>query len=146
MKGICINCTKRKELYCQKRQLCKTCYGKWYNQSKRKDSNMLSKYKGDKIQHSSEVEFTKFFTHNNWKYHPCHFRFNGEGYQPDFYDGERNMFIEVVGTRQAFSANKEKYKKFIATYPKINFEIRLVNGDLIDLEAERQPQGIFSEK
>ena len=57
---------------------------------------------------------------------------DGEKYSPDFYDGEMNVFIEVVGTRQAYSENKDKYNLLRKYYPKINFEIRLSDGSLLD--------------
>lgn len=65
-------------------------------------------------------------------FRPGLFRINGESYSPDFYDGETNTFIEVTGTKQAYSKNKEKYKKFKELYPKINFEIRNPQGQIID--------------
>jgi len=68
-----------------------------------------------------------------WIYQPALFRLNGYRYTPDFYDGEREVFIEVSGTRQAFYNNREKYRLFIKTFPGIKFEIRRPNGDLIPL-------------
>lgn len=38
---------------------------------------------------------------------------DGKSYRPDFYLPERNEYIEVVGTRSAFHANKIKIKKFL---------------------------------
>ena len=87
--------------------------------------------------HDSEIEFIRFyFTHKNWIYHPCQFRLNNgklEKYEPDFYDKETNTFIEVVGTTQAFYANKRKYIDFKNAYPLLNFEIRYKDGTLIDI-------------
>lgn len=54
-------------------------------------------------------------------------------YEPDFYDCDRNVFIEVAGTRQAFEANREKYHEFIKAFPQLNFEIRRTDGSLINL-------------
>lgn len=142
MKKLCVSC-KEREIKIRKVQLCGRCY----QRQRYVDMKIPSKNAHQNINHLSEVDFVRnFFEHKNWVYQPATFRFNSDIYMPDFYDGDRNVFIEVVGTRQAFSANKEKYKEFTKKYPKINFEIRQVNGDLIDLEVERQPQHTFSEK
>lgn len=126
MEDKCIKCSGS-PVYIKKRKLCKSCYVKWYYSNS-------SRHKTAMIYHNSEVEFIKnFFDHKNWIYQPVHFRLNGDSYNPDFYDGERNIFIEVAGTRQAFDANKEKYRQFIAVYPKINFEIRYSDGCLLDM-------------
>lgn len=117
----CIRC-KTNIIYVKKRKLCRQCYGH-------------ERYCGRKgtsyIYHCSEVEFIKnFFSHKNWLYHPVIFRLDGFNYEPDFYDGERNIFIEVVGTKQAFSANFEKYKLFVKTFPHIKYEIRNTLGEI----------------
>ena len=146
---MCIKCNKR-PIHVKKRELCSACYQKWFWANRRlKSPAMRQNYlcSDVKITHSREIEFSKrFFNHKNWMYEPATFRFNGHSYLPDFYDGERNVFIEVAGSRQAYSLNKEKYKEFLATYPKIKFEIRTVNGDLIELDEKRLPQNTFSEK
>lgn len=127
IKEKCIICNKVKIVYCQKRRMCKLCYMKWYKQKERAQ---------DKIFHLAEVEFIKnFFTHQNWVYQPANFRVNGHRYCPDFYDSERNIFIEVSGTYQAFYNNREKYRQFIQLYPKIILEIRTVKGTIVPLSA-----------
>ena len=86
-----------------------------------------------------EVEFIKnFFSHSDWIHQPAQFRFDGTSYQPDFYDGYRNVFIEVAGTRQAYQQGKEKYDKFRKHYPKIKFEIRLPDGSLLNEESRNK--------
>lgn len=89
----------------------------------------------------SEIEFVdKFFTHNNWIYQPCIFYMweNEEKikYRPDFYDGERDVFIEVVGTISAYQRNIWKYELFKSTYPEIKFEVRNRDGGV-------RPHGYF---
>ena len=82
-----------------------------------------------------ELEFVKnYFKHSNWIYHPASFNLCGESYSPDFYDGERNMFIEVAGTRQAYSSNKHKYKLMSEIFPKIKFEVRKTDGKILDAD------------
>lgn len=51
-------------------------------------------------------------------------------YTPDFYDVERDVYIEVVGTRQAYQQNKGKYKVFRKEYPHIKFELRHHTGEI----------------
>jgi hypothetical protein len=87
---------------------------------------------------NAEVEFIKnFFTHNNWLYQPTMFRFDHYRYTPDFYDSERNVFIEVAGTRQAYDQNKDKYDIFRKTFPQINYEIRKSDGSILDETKDR---------
>ncbi|MCK5016936.1 MAG: hypothetical protein KAS32_07670 [Candidatus Peribacteraceae bacterium] len=133
IKEKCVLCNKEKKIYCQKRRMCKLCYLKWYRQ---KEKVVVKQNYQDKIFHLKEVEFIKnFFTHQNWVYQPANFRVNGHRYCPDFYDGERNVFIEVAGTYQAFYGNRSKYRQFIQLYPKIKFEVRVVTGKIVPLST-----------
>ena len=117
------------DIYNAKRQLCRKCYGKYYNQG-RKDK-IITEEKA--VLHEREIEFIKnYFKHTNWVYSPATFRLPLGRYSPDFYDGETNTFIEVAGSRQAYHANKEIYKQFREKYPKICFEIRKVTGDIVE--------------
>ena len=126
MDNLCIVC-KTRPVEVKKRQMCRPCYHKIRYEEYKKRTGFTNK----NIRYDTEVMFIKnYFTHNNWIYHPVFFRLDGCGYEPDFYDGERNVFIEVVGTRQAFHANFEKYELFIKNFPKIKFEIRDVQGKL----------------
>ncbi len=121
----CIQCEKNPILI-KKRKLCRSCYARNYYSSK--SDKKISHWK---VFHSNEIEFSKnFFNHKNWLYHPVIFRLKSGNYEPDFYDGERNTFIEVVGTKQAFHANFDKYALFIKTFPLINFEIRNSLGEI----------------
>ena len=135
---LCSKCNIN-PIHVKKRKLCSVCYQRWFSKQRRKGKYKNIPIRERRILNTAEIDFSKdFFDHKNWIYQPATFRFNSDIYQPDFYDGERNIFIEVIGTRQTFDNNKEKYKKFIEIYPKINFEIRHANGDLIDINAERQ--------
>lgn len=130
METVCIKCKKNPVLV-KRRGLCRRCYSLWYRQTGKQNAvNGI---------YRREVEFIKnFFTHNNWYYSPVIFRANGFRYIPDFYDNERNVFIEVVGTRQAFENNHKKYIKFGETFPCLKLEVRKISGDLIDLSDKRQ--------
>ena len=124
MSDLCIRCGK-KPIAIKKRKLCRACYQKEYHK------NGLSP-KERTVTHFREMDFIKnFFTHVNWIYEPVTFRLNEERYTPDFYDAERNFFIEVVGTKQAYHQNKKKYQLFKRLYPKINFEIRTSDGEIL---------------
>lgn len=131
---LCIDCKKRPILN-KKRKLCGCCYQRLRMNVGRllspdgypHDSRTQKKYSNQR-----EVDFIKnYFTHSNWIYHPAFFKMDGESYSPDFYDAEKNVFIEVSGSRQAYHQNKEKYEKFKRYYPQLKFEIRNPNGDLI---------------
>jgi len=132
---MCIKC-KKLPVHIKKRGLCRKCY----SAERKKNGPFLKGVKGHSYTGASkkghkinrEFEFIKnYFNHNNWAYQPCLFRMGSEKYTPDFYDGERNVFIEVAGTRQAYSQNKEKYAMFNKTYPKIMLEIRSPTGELL---------------
>ena len=65
--------------------------------------------------HKREVMFLEQLKDNGkqYIYEPGYFLLsNGTKYYPDFYCVEDNTYIEVVGTRQAYSFNKNKYKLF----------------------------------
>lgn len=126
---ICIKCKKR-PVYIKSRGLCQSCVSLFYYERRGQNKSEPSRY--NKVRFSKEMDFVKnFFHHNNWMYQPAYFRLNGGGYHPDFYDGERKVFIEVAGTRQAFHENRVKYEQFIKKYPKIDFEIRYSTGELL---------------
>ena len=125
--GLCILC-KARPATSKKRQLCDSCYHKQRRNPK------FSKV----IRHNCEVEFIRnFFNHNNWQHQPASFRLNGVNYSPDFYDAERDTFIEVSGSRQAYHANKDKYEKFKELFPKIDFEVRKTDGSLLNEDDSR---------
>ena len=138
---LCIKCKKNPIAY-KKQQLCMSCYGKWYrnNRTARPVGKGFSLPSIKKYQSMAELEFVKnFFDHKNWLYEPATFKFNGTHYTPDFYDGERGCFIEVIGTRQAYHLNKAKYALFRKAFPLIKFEIRQSDGSLLgETEGRRQ--------
>lgn len=56
--------------------------------------------------------------------HPPFFRFkDGRKYTADFYCKEDDTFIEVVGCRQAYHANKDKYILMGVEFPSVKFEL-----------------------
>ncbi len=91
---LCIDCGKY-PVAIKKRELCKKCYNNMIYYSKKTNIDLDTEIRYDK-----EIEFVRnFFTHKNWVYHPVLFRLKGSSYEPDFYDGERNVFIEVSGNQ-----------------------------------------------
>lgn len=134
MGNLCMKCKSRPK-WNKERGLCNPCYQQWRRRRIKQAGNLLV----EAPRYDSEIDFIKnFFTHNNWLYHPAIFKINGFRYEPDFYDKERNVFIEVAGTKQAFHTNLERYRQFIKACPKINFEVRHSTGELIPInEGER---------
>jgi hypothetical protein len=113
---LCIKCNER-EIFIKSRSLCSRCYNRIY---------------AKKIKYFRELEFVKnYFTHYEWIAYPVMFYLpNGIKYTPDFYDKRRNVFIEVIGTRQAYSLNKSKYDLLRKEYPLLQFEIRNHTGEI----------------
>lgn len=133
----CMSCKKR-PVEIKKRNLCLPCYYRSQRLIAFRDvEKEVGKVRCDitltKHENRGEINFVKnYFTHKNWAFHPATFHMGDEKYSPDFYDGERNCFIEVSGTRQAYHLNKSKYQLFRKYFPQINFEIRQSDGSLVD--------------
>lgn len=90
-----------------------------------------------KHENAGEVSFVKnFFKHTKWSHHPATFKTTEGKYTPDFYDGERDVFIEVSATQQAFNKNKHKYAAFADAFPAINFEVRTPTGALLEFSEK----------
>jgi len=65
----------------------------------------------------------------SWIYHPNRFILSsGKSYEPDFYLPEEKKYIEVVGTRQAYYAIKNKIKLFREEYPGLKIDILFYLG------------------
>jgi len=129
-RGLCTNCSKR-PIYVVSRGLCSCCYQKSRTASLQESSlknewDYQSPPTFRRKEHEAEIIFiAEFFKHRNWIHHPALFNLGGNiRYTPDFYDGTRNVFIEVVGSRQAFHQNRDKYRLFVEKFPKLSFEIR----------------------
>jgi hypothetical protein len=137
MVELCSKCHER-PVYIKKRGLCRQCYQKMRRQDPETTKPLkMSDLRVKKIQHRAEIVFTRnYFTHKNWVYQPALFHFTESGnYAPDFYDQERNVFIEVAGTRQAYYKNRHKYTLFRETFPGLTLEIRTDDGELFNEES-----------
>ncbi len=136
MENLCRLC-KENPIFIRKRKLCRDCYYDWYrgcSKTPKKHPGFLQKAQLPLIQHYREIEFIKiFFNHKDWLYHPVIFRADNFRYEPDFYDKKRDIFIEMVGTKQAFANNRKKYEKLMELFPRLKFEIRKVDGALLDI-------------
>ena len=140
----CIICKKRPVIY-KTRGLCLNCYQKEWRHGNIKRRDTLTVAVIEKQKSIAGLNFVRnFFSHKNWFYEAIIFKFNGTHYTPDFYDAERNVFIEIAGTRQDYHANKEKYDLFRQTFPSINFEIRQSNGSLLDETEGRKQWDVIS--
>lgn len=60
-------------------------------------------------------------------YEPICFKLKKSRYTPDFYCPDNDTFYEVIGTRQALHASKNRIIKFLTEYSGIKF--RLVRPD-----------------
>ena len=131
--GLCVACGER-PVEVKKCQLCRKCYYRQYNREPRRSGIMRSEGK-----HGREIEFIKnYFKENTYVYSPCMFNLGaGTRYTPDFYDKARNVFIEVVGTRQAYSQNKDKYKLFAEFFPQLKLELRHPDGTIFNPKNPR---------
>lgn len=80
-----------------------------------------------------EIQFVNTFFNGREYGIPKFFKLNRNGmtrYTPDVYDIDRDTYIEVVGSRQAYHRNKKRYKTFRECYPNVKFEIRHCTGEL----------------
>lgn len=80
--------------------------------------------------YESEKEYINLLESKNIKYvlQPKRFSLKSSTYTPDFFLPETKTYVELVGTRQAYHANKRKYKEFMKMYPDVKFEIVTKNG------------------
>ena len=139
MSDYCKEC-KENTVAVVKYGLCMKCYAKARRYG-RLPGAVITDCKTTQIKsgHDREIQFIKnFFVHPNWIHHPGLFRTGMFSYSPDFYDGERNVFIEVAGTRQAYHANKDKIRQIQNLFPLIKFEVRQVSGTLIDPSTDER--------
>jgi hypothetical protein len=92
----------------------------------------------EQIKNKRERHFAQnFFSDENWIHQPERILFgNGDSYRPDFLDKTRNIYIEVIGTRQAFYQQRYKYRFVMQSVPDINLEFRLYTGELIEPEKK----------
>lgn len=56
-----------------------------------------------------------------WQYPSPRFKLKNTTYRPDFFLPNENLYVEVVGTRQAYHINKKKIAQFKKLYSNIRF-------------------------
>ena len=78
----------------------------------------------------SEKKFAELLTKQKreWVYPAKRFNLGKTTYRPDFFLPNEKLYIEVIGTRQAYHTNKDKIDKFKKLYPYIKFIIVDSNG------------------
>jgi hypothetical protein len=143
---LCKTC-KENQVVIKKWGLCKKCYQRAYLKGELgfRRHNKLDmteeKVKPEKPVGTAgigrysnhELDFIRnYFNHSDWLYESVIFRFSNFTYTPDFLDCHRNVFIEVVGSRQALHQNKHKHEAMRQVFYTIPFEVRLPNGELLD--------------
>lgn len=118
----------KSEVQIQKWGLCRRCYQRQIRE--KKDNSIILDAKFQPIiQNASERQFAlTYFRHDKWVQQPATFSLRVATYTPDFWDGAAGVFIEVVGTRAAFYANKQKYEMFHALYPSLPLRFHARNG------------------
>ena len=86
--------------------------------------------------------------HLEWQYEPVRFRLPApyKHYTPDFYLPQADKYLELVGTRQAYSQAKEKIKLFKKCYPEIAFNIVDGDGNTYDSRATLKKLGHAMQK
>lgn len=92
------------------------------------NSIKISTIRNDRERHFASV----FFDHDEWESQPRTIYFKGGRYTPDFFDKRRGVYIEVVGTRQAFAQNRYKYLYMLEVCKDLRLEFRSHNGALLD--------------
>jgi hypothetical protein len=140
--GTCSMCNKR-EAKIKKRQLCWNCYNKVRRQNgpfMQSEGYQMNTQVVNNVEHKREIYFIKnYFKHLNWIYEPAIFKLgDGITYTPDFYDGERGVYIEVAGTKTAYSHNRHKYQRFRELYPNFQLEVRKIDGSILDESTDRK--------
>jgi len=93
--------------------------------------------------HESEKIFAKFLENQNkhYIYQPTRFKLKDTTYRVDFYCLEDKTYYEVIGTRQAYSANKQKIIELKKIYPNIKFKIVYPSGmEYIKKEQEKSKE------
>lgn len=112
-------------------QTCLLCYNR--------DRRNLIQFKGEldnsdvksdvirkKYQHRAEILFGQ--KHPTFSYQPAAFNLGNTKYLPDFYDPIRNVFYEVIGSRQRFQQLKGKLKRFKELFPNMKLLVCLGDG------------------
>ena len=63
---------------------------------------------------------------------------NSKTYKPDFHLPGTTVYYEVIGSRCAFYAGKQKYLRFRELYPNLTLHVVTANGISIDLTQPLQ--------
>jgi len=97
--------------------------------------------------HKREKIFADLLDSQNrkWIYPTKRFKIGRKKYyKPDFYLPEEDLYIEVVGSRQAYHINKDKISKFKKLYPKIKFQVLNCEGNNYPRERKWRKKNILN--
>lgn len=150
---ICKECKTEKPILNQKRELCYSCYYRLRKQNPNEfKPKYLNRYKTNRSSRPTIEEKTSnnrayykremLFIQNclqnrRWLYQPVTFHCKNYNYTPDFYLLDENIFIEVIGSTQAYYSNLHKYRHIKQCFPYINFEFRLQDGTEIGINKDK---------
>ena len=90
--------------------------------------------------HDREKQFADLLTKQGrkWEYPSRKFQMGKTSYRPDFFLPDEDIYIEVVGTRQAYFANKEKIAKFRELYPNVKLFIYDHKGEVFPPKPKKR--------
>lgn len=63
---------------------------------------------------------------------------SGEKYTPDFYLPKRRIYVEVVGSRQAYHSNKKKYELFQRDFPTLKIIFVTMDGKTFTASTRKE--------
>jgi len=128
---VCVSCGKKPAIV-KKTGECRLCYQKEYAKIngervfKRTFDTKTDPRTDSKIQNRAEIQFA--LNNNGLLHHPVCFHLGEGKYLPDFYDPERNVFYEVIGSRQRFHQITPKLEMFRKIFPWINLIVCCADG------------------
>jgi len=140
-KELCSQCGKH-EIAIKKRRLCRNCYARLHRNGQLDGcggTNTGVNVTSPRFRREVDFAVSFFDSTEDYLYEPSVFFVPEHGrYTPDFFDKRRGVFIEVVGSKQALSANRKKMEAFVEHYGNgILFEVRNTQGEMIKLEARK---------
>ena len=82
------------------------------------------------VMHPSEKQFANLLTRQGrkWQYPVQSFKLSTSSYKPDFFLPEEKLYVEIIGTRQAYHRNKGKIEEFKRVYPQIQLIVLSPDG------------------
>ena len=129
---LCIKCGKE-PIHIKKRGLGRKCYNALVRTLRRAHTSLKSTGCDDGvIEFERHLQFAAAFLGTRpFLYRPARFRLGGSrSHTPSFYDVERDTWVDVVCTRQAYHIAKGHYEALRLRYPHLKFELRRPDGSV----------------